>query len=60
MIKYYKIYNTLYVVIHEKDLEQMFKTEDNYQNTLYRIYDEAVKRNCKRVKILNGSEVIKE
>lgn len=52
-MKYYKIYNILYVVISEKDLKKIFKTENNYLNAMNHIYNEAIKRNCERIKILN-------
>ena len=55
-MKFYKIYNTLYVVINKNNLKQFFKTEDNYQHAMDRIYNEAIKRNCERVKILNIGE----
>lgn len=59
-MKYFKIYNTLYVVVSEKDLKQFFKTEDSFQTAMFRIHDESIKRNCKRVRILNRSEVTNE
>lgn len=50
-MKYYKISDALYVVISKKDLKQFFKTEDKFSNAMSCIYNEAIKRNCKRVKI---------
>lgn len=52
-MKYYKLYNTLYVVINGKDLKQLFENEMNFQVSLNRIYKETLYRNCIRIKILN-------